>query len=396
MGLKVSFRTLRRWARKSRQIFLLMWIPTVGGVVVLLFLLFVIQENGDYANVARYFFSSVAQAMGALIAIVLTALYLIVSTLRVTEDNLSFEPIKRLLMRDPTLNTSIYCGFACIIAALLAIAPTATMGEGYNDRIILIFSMVIVLILGYLSLSKMLLFIKEKGYLYTNPELFLKESLEREIKNPFIAANIAELYLFQRLILPIVDLDYLERIVNHLYLGKKKITVIRNTADLILRDLNKVSVNIDNFNKFAMKLVYQFYHLQNMQQALEDDILIPLLFYLFKNYDHNYNIIHLTISTIDRRLSSFISKKRDLTKIKFDEIIELSYWIKLTYILEMRSMKSKIDELQSLFMLFDANINYEYGEAVNEATKKYMNQSKEYLEILALLNRYNPQDSYKK
>ena len=75
----------------------------------------------DYATPALYFFSALAETMGALLAIVLTALYAIVPSIYQRTNNMSSEVLIRLMHNDKKQLWGIIFGAASICISLILI-----------------------------------------------------------------------------------------------------------------------------------------------------------------------------------------------------------------------------------------------------------------------------------
>lgn len=82
-----------------------------------------------YVTPALYFFSSVAQTMGAILGLALAAMYAIMPNIRSSKDNPAFEPARRLLQRDKVFHKSIDTGFVSILLSALGLFTIYTFGS---------------------------------------------------------------------------------------------------------------------------------------------------------------------------------------------------------------------------------------------------------------------------
>ena len=131
-------------------------------------------EGFDFKTPALYFFSAVAQTMGALLAISMAILYTLVINLKppAGSDLVKFpayEPLKRLATKDPILTASVKKGLWSILTSLIGIAVIFFTRYKLEQLITFV---VLCGITGYLaitSISKMLQFIRTRLGYYTNP-----------------------------------------------------------------------------------------------------------------------------------------------------------------------------------------------------------------------------------
>ncbi len=157
----------------------------IGWIILLGFFAFVTwvivpeptaQTGSDfqwYFNSFLYFFSASAQTMGALIAIVLTAIYALVTAMK-PADNPALEPTKRLMFRDPYLLGAVYLSLGSIITALFGILYVYTAGIVF---IFLPFVAVVVVLLGIGGIGCLLWFLFKRGPLYINPMGLIREDV---------------------------------------------------------------------------------------------------------------------------------------------------------------------------------------------------------------------------
>ncbi len=126
-----------------------------------------------YFSSFLYFFSASAQTMGALIAIVLTAIYALVTAMR-PADNPALEPTKRLMFRDPYLLGAVYLSLGSIITALFGVLYVYTAGIVF---FFLPFVAVVVVLLGIGGIGCLLWFLFKRGPLYINPMGLIREDV---------------------------------------------------------------------------------------------------------------------------------------------------------------------------------------------------------------------------
>jgi hypothetical protein len=94
------------------------------------------DENLYYVTPALYFFSSIAQTMGAILGLALAAMYAIMPNIRSSKDNPAFEPARRLLQRDKVFHKSINTGFVSILLSALGLFTIYTFGASQLIAII--------------------------------------------------------------------------------------------------------------------------------------------------------------------------------------------------------------------------------------------------------------------
>lgn len=122
-------------------------------------------EFSESKDTFLYFFSSAAQTMGAIIAIVLTAIYALVTAIR-PSDNPAIEPTKRLMFRDTALLGAVYPGLGMIIASLFGVLFVYTTRAN-----ILIMFLMAALVVGtaIFSVGNLIYFLFVRGPMYLNP-----------------------------------------------------------------------------------------------------------------------------------------------------------------------------------------------------------------------------------
>jgi len=132
----------------------------------------------DFATPALYFFSAAAQTMGAIIAIVLAAMYAIVPNIRPADNNPASEPARRLLLSDPILVRSIYLSFAMIGASLPGLIVIYATGNDQQFAKIFLFGWGLLTFgLGICAIFDITTFIFKKMTLYNVPVKLIKYDL---------------------------------------------------------------------------------------------------------------------------------------------------------------------------------------------------------------------------
>lgn len=159
------------------------------------------NNNVDFVTPALYYFSSIAQTMGAIIGLALAAMYAIMPNIRSSKDNPAFEPARRLLQRDEYFRRSINVGSVCILVSLLGLLFIYVTASSQSWAfVLLLFLGVTALGLGVYSLGTMFYFIRVRMPKYFSlseiPLLaFGNQVDEIQIKSTYEALTYAELIL---------------------------------------------------------------------------------------------------------------------------------------------------------------------------------------------------------
>lgn len=130
-------------------------------------------KGSNFENSFLYFFSATAQTMGAIVALAMTAIYALATAIN-TSQELTKEPVKRILFRDGSLSISVYCGLATIISALFGVLIVSTSG---SSLYIMIPLTLIVLGLGIISLARLIIFLFVRGPIFLNPVLLIRNDV---------------------------------------------------------------------------------------------------------------------------------------------------------------------------------------------------------------------------
>ena len=134
------------------------------------------MRKPDFATPALYFFSTVAQTMGAIIAIVLAALYSIIPFIMQKNNDASSSVLIRLLKKDDNLLTAIYSGFITIALGLLGLLLIYISHMDQNIALIMLYSFGIMSIFaGIISCCNIIYFVFFKMSIYQHPQEFEKE-----------------------------------------------------------------------------------------------------------------------------------------------------------------------------------------------------------------------------
>ncbi len=128
----------------------------------------------DFKTPALYFFSAVAQTMGALLAISFAVLYTLVINIKPSdpterEQLPAYEPLKRLITNDPILVGSVKCGLITIAVALISIIALFFFQHQLVRMLIFSIGSILIIINSILSIGFMIKFIRSGLGFYTNP-----------------------------------------------------------------------------------------------------------------------------------------------------------------------------------------------------------------------------------
>lgn len=148
------------------------------------------KKSIDFVTPALYYFSSIAQTMGAIIGLALAAMYAIMPNIRSSKDNPAFEPARRLLQRDEYFRRSINFGSVCILVSIIGLLFIYVTASSQSWAfILLLFLGVTALGLGVYSLGTMFYFIRVRMPKYFSPVEILEFAFE---KNYDIVSNCSK------------------------------------------------------------------------------------------------------------------------------------------------------------------------------------------------------------
>lgn len=173
--------------------------------------------GNDFATPALYFFSTVAQTMGAIIAIVLASVYAIIPQIQQRNDNSHSPVLLRLLQKDSFFINSVVSGFSAIITSLGSIFIIYI--TGINN----IFSITIISILGIISSTLFILssvniwlFITKRVKIYSTINDFIDN--EKELGKKYILDNFVD-YVYANILYYSNNTDNLNKLIdaNNLY-----------------------------------------------------------------------------------------------------------------------------------------------------------------------------------
>ncbi len=156
--------------------------------------------KGDYSTPALYYFSALSQTLGAIVAIVLAAIYAIFPSIRLSNSPAA-EPIKRLLVNDSRFIQTAFLSFSTIFLSLIGLV--ILFGSGLNQEVsYMLFPLcLLTLALSILSIWMMLDFIRNCLQSYSNPLLLLDKELSdaslKRMKQPRLINLLEVLLLLQ-------------------------------------------------------------------------------------------------------------------------------------------------------------------------------------------------------
>ncbi len=155
-----------------------------------------VVENGfDFKTPALYFFSAVAQTMGALLAITFTVFYISIQNFykrdfqiidKETEDDkarrflrevVALEPLKRIMINDMYLKWGYLSGIGTVIISIIGLVILYFTGMNNHIAYIIMFILAPVVVAGVVaSIFSTLHFVKNKFGQYSNPTIYILQN----------------------------------------------------------------------------------------------------------------------------------------------------------------------------------------------------------------------------
>lgn len=140
--------------------------------------------NPDYATPALYFFSTVAQTMGAIIAIVLTGVFAIIPQIQQKKDTPNTRLLIRFMKKDSAFTNAVSFGFTTICGSIISLLIMYISGQlQIMSLTLLIVVGIPVFIFGILSCYNIWIFVSKNISLFNNL-LYLYEPFT--VGNPFV------------------------------------------------------------------------------------------------------------------------------------------------------------------------------------------------------------------
>lgn len=299
----------------------------VSSLLILPFILYFVKTNSLYLNdVARFFFSSAAQTLGALIAIVLTALYFNITNLKPIQFSTFFviptnEIIKRLLVRDPFLKLSIFCGLVDILISLLFLLTTSGTDAHNYDSFFVILGMYLVLIFAVISVFSMYIFIVERASIYTQKNYLLIYLGSRKHLTLPVMIYYLELLIFNRIMNSSYCVTNCFDTFNKLSEKSKKIisgTISKNFL-MYIDDYSLNDEAKDQTYRTMQEILFKFSHSTNNSNLVSEILL------LISKSPRHFKNVEIFINSICDDISRHISQNNMLDDLKIRQIEELIF-----------------------------------------------------------------------
>ncbi len=123
--------------------------------------------GNDFATPALYFFSAVAQTMGAILAIVLTGVFAIIPQIQQRNNNPGSSVLIKALKRDDNFLNAVYFGFAVILLSIIGLLLIYVTGQNQSYSVFLLFILALpIVVLGVISCYNLWIFVSIKVTIY--------------------------------------------------------------------------------------------------------------------------------------------------------------------------------------------------------------------------------------
>lgn len=335
------------------------YIVILLSLIIYLPILFImIPSNSNNLNdLGRYFFSASAQTLGALIAIVLTALYYNITNIKPPsmhnkKEIPTNEPIKRLIINDIFLKTSIFLGLLAILLSLFFITPTSLDKFTNYDYLFMIIGIWLILTLATISIYCMYAFISNRASIYFHTNSLLIYLSQKAKLNSFTKTNYLELLILNSFYY--TEFSYYHKLDIFNNDSDSNLNVYVKTAYYnLINDFNKYSLNHFKFNESIIETITYLYEISRTIDNYK--VLIIFLNQIIINAENKPKII----STIKER---YINDKESY--INSDQ---------LTKIFEPQSIK----DLKLLISIFNGLPHEDYCNSEKHTILKIINHLEE-------------------
>ncbi len=253
---------------------------------------------------ALYFFSAVAQTLGALLGIVLAATFVILPNIKTIRDSSAQNIIRRLIISDPHLTRSVKYGALSICLSLSMIIYLYLKTPEIVTEIVVISSFII-LYFSTISLIMMYIFIFSKTMKYMNPlmvnEIFNDYESVLTLNNRLLDWTI--LFCFQKSLYP--QLEFVFQKENIIEQAINNIKNDHNYTKSFLLKFQKDLFQIDEKNDLS----YQENKLNIINTFLDNSNILIIQNYLFNQiYIDDINTYLANIFTEREKYSDIFSK----------------------------------------------------------------------------------------
>lgn len=353
----MSFKHLKnrfvKWVKEE-------WIPLSISILSFPLFLTLIDQQKSYQDVIRYFFSSAAQTMGALLAIVLTALYVILPNLKSSDDPAA-ESLKRLLLSDSVMSRSIKFGSIMILISLIFISTSANQCIS-SHKWLIAFLLSFDLSLGVFSFWYLIVFITKRYNMYSNPYTLVQYEFEQ--MKGFLPKKLVDLTIinfFNAFQKKIISKENMINIFNCElgYLNKKnKLEVFKMLPYQLALDSKKHHLSSDKYQDECNKIFdYIIDKIIVLRENHYLEIFRELLIIYINNITDNTNYFWMKMTQLTSELIQTITNPQ----ISEDSYKLISIFLKIdTYLISKYSIPLfSMDQLEDIkdYILNNKGIN---------------------------------------
>lgn len=155
-----------------------------------------LNMGNDFSTPALYFFSTVAQTMGAVLGIVLAALYAIFPLIQQRNNQPCSDLLVRLLRKDSCMQNSLKSGFTTILLSIISLFLIYLSGNSSGISIFLLFIVVIPTIcIGIICFYNITFFVINRLSKYSNVQKLYSSINFNKIDFTKLNSNIKHDYL---------------------------------------------------------------------------------------------------------------------------------------------------------------------------------------------------------
>ncbi len=298
---------------------------TVVFIITCIVCWFFVPDKGDikYTEVGRYLFSSFAQTMGAILAIALSVLYVVVSFIRSDPNHPESEAVRRLILKDSALHLSIYYGLTFILISLVGIFLTANTDASFS-KIDLYVVTTVSLSLGFSSIYFLLEFLLHRGPLYFNAKILVDEINWKY--NIDVAVDLNVIYVLVKINSGDTNLI---KILLDSFSDKPHGTydkIFKMFANRLKNDLDKTNANYSDFDRYkiAKLLIDSITYLQlKFAPSMVFSFIVN-----FMPHDHN-NVVATMLKSFLENMSMRLKKSITNSQNEFDLQNQIKDWLEI-------------------------------------------------------------------
>lgn len=367
------------------------WIIVALAVVFAICFIFVPQDKKQYNDIVRYFFSAAPQTMGAILGIAFTTLYLIISNIS-SKGGILFSPLKRLLFGDPFVRRSVGWGFVPI--ASIIFIPVSSINCGFQflnirlETFMLAISIAFVTFSGAYSIYNLVIFIKDRFELYTNP---LKMIRSLENNNNKLSEDekqsITMFYLLQDADKftkdEVFDVAFFEKIEKYEQFTDKFVDdFAKDLCNFVIYNSDNPKVEFEKiFNLLAFSIYYTVEYGGNYIKPKNEIVIyhMELLRHISKNINYRFYLenidnagLHDVLDSLRNNLEKQIKPYNLKEKLFFIKLVICLYQYKENYDRLPSNLKIR---LRCQIINFGKDTFKDvYGEELDEMIEKYFKE----------------------